>query len=74
MELSDIKKDHNTEIVIINSEIEAIIKDFMPIAKKKKLKISFAGSEKVQLNMHRQYFYIFFSNLLGNAIKYSHEK
>ena len=71
VDLSDINKDAVTENLDLSDEIQTIISDFSHEAKGKKLIIDFDSSSKTYLKTNKQYFYILFSNLLGNAIKYS---
>ncbi len=71
VELSSIHDIQSGECLYIKDEIESIIKDFSKKAEKKSLDISFTSTHNPQLKIHREYFYILFSNLLGNAIKYS---
>lgn len=71
VELSDIGKDHETENLHISELIEEILSDFSTKSKGKKIDVVFQAQKNVFLGANRQYFYIFFSNIFGNAIKYN---
>ena len=71
VELSNINSSEYTEETNINNEIKTIIKDFKVEAEKKDIKIKFNKTDEKNLTINKQYFYILFSNLIWNAIKYS---
>ena len=71
VDLSDISRDAAVQDLDLSNEIQAIISDFSHEAKGKKLNINFEKQWDTKLKINKQYFYILFSNLLGNAIKYS---
>jgi signal transduction histidine kinase len=73
IELSNINSSEKTEKVDIKEEIKIIIKDFKVEAEKKEIKIEFKQSVEKVLTINKQYFYILFSNLIWNAIKYSNK-
>ncbi len=71
VELSNINSSESNEKIDVSLEIKSIIKDFKLLAEKKEVKIKFSKKDKKQLFINRQYFYILFSNILKNAIRYS---
>ncbi len=71
IDLSDIHSNEQKENCRLSDEIKLAISDFSHEAKAKKLSINFESKSEVTQNINREYFYILFSNLLGNAIKYS---
>ncbi len=71
IDLSDINSNNPKDQCKISDEIKWAISDFSHEAKAKKLSIDFDDSSDLELSINREYFYILFSNLLGNAIKYS---
>lgn len=64
----------NTEIIEINSLIESILYNFEDITSIKHLNIDFLCFQKVNIEMDRVLADILFSNLIGNAIKYTDSK
>ena len=73
VELSNINQTEQKEHLDVVLEIKTIIKDFSYEAKKKNISVVFDKKYGKILQANKQYFYILFSNLLGNAIKYSNE-
>ena len=73
VDLSSIQEMPTSEKINLQDEMESTIKDFSKKADKKNIKIHFTKKANTQLKVHREYFYILFSNLLWNAIKYSHK-
>ncbi len=71
VELSNINSSEVREKVEVGDEIELIIKDFKTEADKKDIEMIFNKNFYKKLTINRQYFYILFSNLLWNAIKYT---
>lgn len=71
IELSNINSSEKREKVEVWDEIEIVIKDFKAEADKKKIQMIFNKNFYKKLTINRQYFYILFSNLLWNAIKYT---
>lgn len=71
IELSNICSTDKKDDFEISNEIEVIIKDFKNDADKKDISIDFKSNISRKLTINRQYFYILFSNLLWNAIKYT---
>ena len=71
VELSNINSSNNSEKISLKDEIKSVIKDFKVEADKKKIEIKVLNSNEKVLTINKQYFYILFSNLLWNAIKYS---
>ena len=63
----------NKEIVDVNAIVTQLIEDFEDISSIKNLKITYAANETIQLNMDKVLTNVLFSNLLGNAIKYTPE-
>lgn len=61
----------NTETIEINSLIESILYNFEDITSIKHLNINFLCSQKMSVEMDRVLADILFSNLIGNAIKYT---
>ncbi|MDD2871166.1 MAG: HAMP domain-containing sensor histidine kinase [Candidatus Gracilibacteria bacterium] len=71
VELSNISGNVVNHKIDIGSEIEVIIKDYKTSADKKNITVNFKIYKTKILTINKQYFYILFSNLLGNAIKYT---
>ena len=71
VELSNINSSNNSEKISLKDEIKSVIKDFKVEADKKIIEIKVLNSNEKVLTINKQYFYILFSNLLWNAIKYS---
>lgn len=74
IELSSICWNNNVEKFELSNEIESIIKDFKSDSDKKSINVVFKKIREKSLTINKQYFYILFSNLLWNAIKYTNEK
>lgn len=64
---------NNSEIVDVNAIINQLIEDFEDISNIKNLKIKFNAVETIRIEMDKVLANILFSNLLGNAIKYTPE-
>jgi len=73
VELSSISTNEKNEKIDVGTEIESILKDFKIESDKKDLKINYSIHAKKYLTVNKQYFYILFSNLLWNAIKYTNQ-
>jgi two-component system phosphate regulon sensor histidine kinase PhoR len=71
IELSSIQHVYTWDKISLKDEIEAIIKEFKWESAKKNVHISFVSQYEKSIYMNKQYFYMLFSNLLGNAIKYT---
>lgn len=71
VELSNISWNVVNHKIDIWSEIEVIIKDYKTSADKKNITVNFKIYKTKILTINKQYFYILFSNLLWNAIKYT---
>lgn len=71
IELSNINSSEIREKVDISDEIESILKDFKIDSEWKNIDIVFNKKTWKNIMINRQYFYILFSNLLWNAIKYT---
>lgn len=71
IELSNINFSEVREKVDISDEIESILKDFKIDSERKNIDIVFNKKTWKSIMINRQYFYILFSNLLWNAIKYT---
>lgn len=71
VELSDINRSIEKQDLNLEEEISAIIKDYKKEIEKSKIEIDFKVKNNFILKTNREYFYIFFSNLLWNAIKYN---
>ncbi|QFR39131.1 HAMP domain-containing histidine kinase [Candidatus Gracilibacteria bacterium 28_42_T64] len=55
----------------LKDSIEGTIKDFKFKISDKNLKIKIDIPESININANKDYFYIFISNIIGNAIKYN---
>ena len=73
VELSNINIAENKEKINIESDIEDIVKDFKTSSDQKNITIETNIKETKNLTINKQYFYILFSNILWNAIKYSND-
>ncbi len=71
VELSNINSRESNENLDISIEIKSIIKDFKKYADEKEVKIRLSKKSDKKLYINKQYFYILFSNILKNAIKYN---
>ncbi len=69
--LSNISFAWNIEKLDVKKEIEDILSEFKNITEEKQIDIEFKAVKKVSIEANREYFYIMFSNLLRNAIKYN---
>lgn len=70
-ELSNITREKNIQEINVNTEIDNIIKEHINLIKEKEIELKFDQKNQVLLNTNIQYFYIMFSNLLRNAVKYN---
>lgn len=73
VELSNISWNVVNQKIDVWSEIEVIIRDYKTSADKKNITVNFKVLKAKILTINKQYFYILFSNLLWNAIKYTKE-
>ena len=73
IELSNINSSYSWEKLDIDQEIKNIIREFSVESDKKNITVWFDAKHKKFFTMNKQYFYILFSNLFGNAIKYTQE-
>lgn len=73
IELSNINSTWNREKLIVKNEIEKIVNDFKIEADKKDISIKINILNEKILIINKQYFYILFSNLIWNAIKYTNK-
>lgn len=71
--LSDISYIEEKEKTNISLEIKDILKEYENEIQSKNLKITFNEKEDIFLKINKNYFYILFSNLLKNAIRYNIE-
>jgi len=73
VELSNISSSEKIEKINVETEIKEIINDFKVKSEEKNINIKFEIQGKKVLSANKQYFYILFSNLIWNAIKYSEQ-
>ena len=73
VELSNINSSERIEKLDLKDEIKNIIKDFKNKSDKNWIKIKFTKIDEKILLMNKQYFYILFSNIINNAIRYNRE-
>ena len=73
VELSNINYSDNKDKINLREEILLINKDFSIESDKKNIDVFFLSKYDKILTINKQYFYILFSNLLWNAIKYSNK-
>lgn len=71
--LSDINSIWDLENLDLKKEIDEILLEYNKIIEGKKLKTDFKINKNIILKSNKNYFYILFSNLLRNAIKYNIE-
>jgi len=71
IELTDISNNWNNEKINLSDEIKLILKNYKSEIKSKDITIKIDLTENIILNINKQYFYILFSNLFLNAIKYN---
>jgi signal transduction histidine kinase len=69
--LSTISENIENKIINVNEFIKKIIKNYEIILEQKTLKIELIENEILEINTNGEYFEIFFSNLMSNAIKYN---
>lgn len=72
-ELSNIKSTQVKEDLDLKKEIEEIIWELKTQIDKKNIKLDFKIQKDWIINANKQYFYMLFSNLLRNAIRYNNE-
>lgn len=73
IELSDISNNQTLDELNITNEIEEIIENYKNLIKSNNIIINKKLAKNIILKANKQYFYILFSNLLNNAIKYNRE-
>lgn len=71
VELSDIQANKQETQVLVFDELQKCIKVFKHKLQEKDLEIEIKNSHKQYINVYPPYFYIFLTNILSNAIKYS---
>jgi two-component system OmpR family sensor kinase len=71
VELTNINKNNSSENLNINLEVKWIIEDFEQKLNSKNIKLQIQYNYNKIIFINKQYFYILFSNLLANAIRYS---
>jgi signal transduction histidine kinase len=72
--LSSISSIEETESLDIKEEVKNILEEFNNIIKEKNINIFFEVEKNFSIKANKHYFYIMFSNLLRNAIKYNNQK
>jgi signal transduction histidine kinase len=72
--LSSISSIEETEDIDIKEEIKNILDEFDNIIKEKNINVFLEIEKNFSVKANKHYFYIMFSNLLRNAIKYNLEK
>jgi signal transduction histidine kinase len=73
LELSNIGITNGRQNINIKNEIEKIINEYTIKLSKKDIKLSFEANYELIININKEYFYILFSNLLWNAIKFTNK-
>lgn len=71
LELSNIGIPNWKQNIHLKNEVEKIIGEYKDKISDKDLKVNFVTNYDLILNINSEYFYILFSNLLWNAIKFS---
>jgi len=71
---SDIHSIHETELLNIKDEVERITREYQPEIDEKRIRLVLKLSSKHFVVSNRNYFYILFTNVLRNAIKYNLEE
>ncbi|MFA5917144.1 MAG: HAMP domain-containing sensor histidine kinase [Candidatus Gracilibacteria bacterium] len=69
--LSDIDVFKNTEEVNLKNIIDEIINDFKLKISEKNIEVNISMIKSIKIKAHKDYLYIFLSNIIGNAIKYN---
>lgn len=69
--LSTINSLKKTIHLKIKDEIQYIIEKYEYLAKENNITVSLKSKWDIKLNANKEYFYIVFSNIISNAIKYS---
>lgn len=72
-DFSNIRSISDMQEVNISEEIQKIVQEYENIIAGKKLNIFLQTDKMGVRKINKNYFYIFFSNLLRNAIKYNHD-
>jgi signal transduction histidine kinase len=72
-DFSFLENDQELEKIDVSLEIKKIIKKYYKQIKEKKIKIIFEQKNNFIIKAPKNHFYILFSNLFSNAIKYSAE-
>lgn len=69
--LSDIDVFKNTEEVNLKNIIDEIINDFKLKISEKNIEVNISMIKSIKIKAHKDYLYIFLSNIIWNAIKYN---
>lgn len=72
--LSSISSIKKIDVFLVWKEVWEIMKEFENILKEKNIKVEISINKDFYIKASKDYFYILFSNLLRNAIKYNDEK
>lgn len=72
--LSSISSVKKIDVFLVWKEVWEIMKEFENILKEKNIKVEISINKDFYIKASKDYFYILFSNLLRNAIKYNDEK
>lgn len=71
LKLSNIDKFKNKEKNNLKDILEEIIKDYNYKIKEKNIEMKLEVDKNIEIEAHKDYFYIFLSNLIWNSIKYN---
>jgi|GEM_PF-421810 len=71
---SDIHSAHETELLNLKDEVDRIVREYEKEMEEKNIRLTLKLSSKHFITANGNYFYILFTNLLRNAIKYNLEK
>jgi two-component system OmpR family sensor kinase len=72
MSITDIKEHQDFSVNSIEWEIKYIIDEFQELIVEKNVEIKHIQSKDFTVNCDKEYLYIFLSNIIKNAIKFSH--
>ncbi len=74
IKLSNIDLLKNIESNNLKDSIEDIVREFKHKINEKNIKVNIDISKDVNIKANKDYLYIFFSNIIGNAIKYNNKR
>jgi signal transduction histidine kinase len=74
IKLSNIDVFHDSIENNLNDVVDEIINEFKFQISKKEIKVNISIDKNILIKSNKDYFYIFISNIIANAIKYNNNK